>query len=89
MLYSSEKRNALAIHLRDRFINGYSEGYEIVIALIILVKEGHLLEEHVREMLLIAHSNNAKGVMNSLKKAHGMMDEELLDSIIDAVNNEK
>ncbi|SNS23642.1 hypothetical protein SAMN05446037_1006154 [Anaerovirgula multivorans] len=69
-------------HLRDKFMAGESEGYEIVIALLTLVKAEKIGEEDILDILMFVHFDNLKGVLSSLVKASELVDDDMIDDII-------
>ena len=82
MRFSESQKRAVALQMRDKFIKGDAEGHEIVIALMALVKKGRISLLDVKPILTIVHMGNLEGVMRSLQKAHSLIDDELIDSIL-------
>ncbi|NGQ95311.1 hypothetical protein G3578_09105 [Brevibacillus sp. SYP-B805] len=80
-LNESQKRT-IAYQFRDKFVNGDAEGYEIVIALMAMVKQGKIGLDDVKPILTIVHMGNLEGVMRSLQRAHSIIDDDLIDSIL-------
>ncbi|WMT39303.1 hypothetical protein RE628_17780 [Paenibacillus sp. D2_2] len=89
MTYSKSQKEAVANHLRNKFISGETEGHEIVVALISMVKAERLLLEDVAPILLKVYFENPQGVLVALEKAHSLIDDEMVDSIIREVNEDK
>ncbi|MEK5060984.1 MULTISPECIES: hypothetical protein [unclassified Paenibacillus] len=87
MTYSKSQMDAIAQHLRDRFVAGEVEGHEIVVALISMVKADRILLDDVAPILYTVYFGNPQGVMVALEKAHTLIDEEMIDSIIKEVND--
>lgn len=84
--YNEQQKSALGKLLQDRFMSGEAEGYEIVVALMAMIKDGRLKEKDVQPILMTVHSHNAKGVIRSLAIAKELLDEEMIDSILADIN---
>ena len=54
-------------YFRKKFIEGY-EGYEIVITLLALIKEGKITEDDILPIMNYVYTGNDTGVYNALKK---------------------
>lgn len=89
MTYSKSQKDAVAMHLRDRFMAGEVEGHEIVVALISMVKAERIVLGDVASILLQVYFENPQGVMKALEKAHSLIDDEMVDSIIKELNAEQ
>ncbi|MEC0276860.1 hypothetical protein [Peribacillus frigoritolerans] len=83
-MYNESQKKALALHLQNKFMEGV-KGYEIVVTLMALVKRKDLKESDVQPILMTVHFDNVEGVMRSLQKAHELLDEELIESILNDV----
>lgn len=75
-------------YFRKKFLEGY-EGYEIVIALLTLIKEKKLTEEDILPILNYVYMDNYIGVYNALNKARALVDDELINDIIKEVEKDK
>lgn len=89
MTYSKKQLDAVAKHLRDRFMAGEVEGHEIVVALISMVKAGRITLDDVSPLLFTVYFGNPQGVMTALEKAHSLIDDKMIDEIIKEVNEER
>jgi hypothetical protein len=85
MKYTDSQKDTLGVHLRNRFMAGEVEGHEIVVALISMVKAERLLLEDVAPLLSKVYFENPKGALKALEKAHSLIDDEMVDSIIKEV----
>ena len=72
--------------MRKKFIEGY-EGYEIVIALLALIKEKKISEEDIIPIMDYVYMGNKIGVYSALYKAKALVDDDLIDDIIKEVNS--
>ncbi|MFE6076111.1 MULTISPECIES: hypothetical protein [unclassified Paenibacillus] len=86
MAYSQSKTEAVATHLRNRFMEGNVEGHEIVVALISMVKAQKINIDDVAPVLFNVFFDNPEGILSALEKASTLVDDELIDSIINEVN---
>jgi hypothetical protein len=75
-------------YFRKKFIDGY-EGYEIVIALLTLLKEQKITEEDILPILDYVYMGNSIGVFNALNKARALVDDDLINEIIKEVVKDK
>lgn len=75
-------------YFRKKFLEGY-EGYEIVIALLTLIKEKKLTEEDILPILNYVYMDNYIGVYNALNRARALVDDELINDIIKEVEKDK
>jgi uncharacterized protein YqgV (UPF0045/DUF77 family) len=86
-VYKGVQIDALARHLQRKLMNDEAEGYEIVITLMALVKDNKIQEKDIRPMLMTIYFNNVEGVMRALKRAHQLIDEEMIDSVLKDVRD--
>lgn len=86
MAYSQSKTEAVATHLRTRFMEGNVEGHEIVVALISMVKAQKIQIDDVAPILSKVFFENPQGILAALEKASTLVDDELVESIINEVN---
>ena len=75
-------------YFRKKFIEGY-EGYEIVITLLALIKEGKITEDDILPIMNYVYTGNDTGVYNALKKARTLVDDELIEDIIKEVEKNR
>lgn len=75
-------------YFRKKFIEGY-EGYEIVIALLALIKQEKILEKDILPIMNFVYMGNDVGVYNALNKARTLVDDELIDDIIEEVDKNR
>jgi len=75
-------------YFRKKFLEGY-EGYEIVIALLTLIKEKKLTEEDILPILNYVYMDNYIGVYNALNRARELVDDELINDIIKEVDENR
>lgn len=75
-------------YFRKKFLEGY-EGYEIVIALLTLIKEKKLTEEDILPILNYVYMDNYIGVYNALNRARALVDDELINDIIKEVDENR
>jgi len=71
-------------YFRRKFIEGY-EGYEIVITLLALIKDGKITEDDILPIMNYVYMGNVTGVYNALNKARTLVDDKLIDDIIEEV----
>lgn len=88
-MYDKEQVKTLGKYLQRKFILGEVEGYEVVVALIAMEQDDIIKEEDIKPLLMVIHSNNTEGVIRSLKRAHGLIDEEMINSIVKEVSSQK
>lgn len=88
MKYSDNQKKALAVHLRNKFMKEGYEGYEIVVALMAMVKAESIVLEDVRPILTTVHFGNQEGVLKSLRKAYEIIDDEMINEILKQTNEE-
>lgn len=86
-LYNDQQKRALASYLREKFLTGEYEGYEIVVALLAMVKDKRLKECDIKDILMHVHMNNPLGVLRSLQRAYELVDDEMINSIIDEIKS--
>jgi Asp-tRNA(Asn)/Glu-tRNA(Gln) amidotransferase B subunit len=87
MNFNPTQVKALGLHMQKRMISGDIKGYELVVALMAMVKDGKITERDVKPVLMTAFFNNAQGVMVALQKANEIIDDDMIDSIISDVNS--
>lgn len=75
-------------YFRKKFIEGY-EGYEIVIALLALIKQEKILEKDILPIMNFVYMGNDVGVYNALNKARTLVDDKLIDDIIEEVDKNR
>lgn len=75
-------------YFRRKFIEGY-EGYEIVIALLALIKQEKILEKDILPIMNFVYMGNDVGVYNALNKARTLVDDKLIDDIIKEVDKNR
>ncbi len=80
--------NNLKEYFRKKFIEGY-EGYEIVISLLTLIKEGKITEKDILPIMNYVYNGNATDVYNALIKARTLVDDKLIEDIIKEVKKNK
>jgi hypothetical protein len=84
-VYNEQQKRALALNLRKKFLDGEAEGYEIVVALLAMVKDKRLKEKDIKPILMTVHMNNPVGVMRSLQRAYEIVDDDMLNEIIQEI----
>ncbi|MCM3135987.1 hypothetical protein M3629_24760 [Paenibacillus polysaccharolyticus] len=86
MAYSQSKTENVANHLKMRFMEGNVEGHEIVVALISMVKAEKIELDEVAPILQTVFFEQPQGILLALKKASSLIDDQLIDSILQEVN---
>ena len=84
-MYNILQKKQLANLLRKRYLDGEAEGYQVVVALMALVKDGKIEESDIQPILLEVHGNNKEGVVRSLQRALSLVDGDMLNSILNEV----
>lgn len=77
-------KNTIKEFAKDNFNEG-TEGYEIVVMLLALVKQGKLVEEDVLDIMNYVYDDNSEGVLNSLVKAKSIVSDDVLNDILNGV----
>ncbi|MCK6077273.1 hypothetical protein [Paenibacillus silvae] len=88
MTYSKSKTETVANHLKTRFMEGHVEGHEIVVALISMVKAEKIQLHEVASILRAVFFDQPQGMWVALEKANTLMDDQLIDSILQEVNEQ-
>jgi hypothetical protein len=68
-------------YMKRKFEEGY-EGYEIVVALLTLVKEKKIEEKDILPIISYVYNDNSIAVYNALNKARELADDKLIEDII-------
>ncbi|ATO48624.1 hypothetical protein P4V86_03720 [Brevibacillus laterosporus] len=89
MTYSNAQIEAIATHLRDRFMREEVEGHEIVVALISMVEAERILLSDVAPILFKVYFDNPQGVLVALEKASTLIDDKMVTEIIEEVKAER
>lgn len=84
-MYKKGDLEILKRHLKDKFMNGEAEGYEIAITLLTLTEAKKIKEEDILPILQYVHSGNIKGVLTALVKASDLVDDLMIKKIIKAL----
>lgn len=86
MAHLQSKTETVANHLRARFMEGNVEGHEIVVALISMVKAEKIELDEVAPILQTVFFEQPQGILLALEKASTLIDDQLIDSILQEVN---
>ncbi|GBF32186.1 hypothetical protein DCCM_0377 [Desulfocucumis palustris] len=78
----------LANLLKAKFQAGDLRDYEIVIALIAMVKDNTINLKSIQPVLEEIHNNNYPDIVTSLEKAMKIIDDRLIDDVLEGVRNE-
>lgn len=75
-------------YFKKKYLEGY-KGYEIVIALLALIKENKITENDIIPIMNYVYDNNFVEVYNALNMARALVDDELIDDILKEVEKNK
>ena len=80
--YTTTQKEQLTAHLRDRFIKGTVEGYELAITLIVLAIREQISEDDIEPILEKAMLGNKVGVTVALSKAYKLIEAGAVNSVL-------
>lgn len=75
----------LSNYLKLKFSGGEVEGYELVVALMAMVKDKKIDKSDIRPILFKVFEGNIEGIARSLDRASKVVDEKLLNEIVNEV----
>lgn len=78
------KRERIALYMKEKYIKGEAKGYEIIVALIAMAKDGRIDIDDIKPILMNV-IDDPKELLNELQIAYEIVDEELVNSIIEYV----
>lgn len=87
-MYTEKQKQAIAVHLRNKFMGSEVEDYEIVITLMALIQQGKIIIDDVKPILETVYFGNLIGVITALEKASKIIDDKMLNTIINKVKGE-
>jgi len=80
------RKEIIIQQLKNKLLKNEVKNYEIVVALIAMTKAEVIKLDDVQPMLMEIFSNNIYDLMDALIKAHDLIDEDLIDSILKDVH---
>lgn len=87
--YNDSQKLELIKSFKTKLLNGEAKGYEIVIALITMVKAKRLRLSDVKPILISIFDHDLIGLLEALEKGRMLIDDELVDSVIRDVEQGK
>lgn len=69
-------------YLKDGYKQGRYEPHEIVVALVVMVKDGQVKERHIKSILVEVFGRDLDKMYKALNVARKIVDEEMINEII-------
>lgn len=85
MKYTKEQVQKVSAEMRRRYMSGEAEGYELVVALVAMVRAGRIDVKDFKSIILDMHLGNPMGAVRTIEKAKPFVDPESIESILKEV----
>lgn len=85
--YTSKQKKVISKELKRKFASKSAKGHEIVITLIAMANAGRIDLNDIEPILTEVFDGDFKKMLNALKIAHNLIDDELIDSVIKEVES--
>lgn len=80
--FTTNQKEQLAVHMRNRFIGGDVQGYELAITLIVMAIREQIDESDIEPLLTQVLVGSKIGVTVALDKAYKLIDAGAIASIL-------